>query len=77
MPLFSKSKPPINKSVETITARLHDTVAELESHAEDQLVKAQIQQSAIAAAIAAHDGHRAEHALAKKVASNIGALLSG
>lgn len=67
---------PKPRSVESITAKLHKTVSELDWHAEDQLNKAQGQQEAIAAAVAAHDAHKAEHERAKKVASNIKALLA-
>jgi len=63
------------KSVETITAKLSSTVAELERHAEDQLAKADLQKAVAAAAELAHGAHKAEHELAKKVAGNIKALL--
>jgi hypothetical protein len=69
--MFSKPKP---TSVEAITGKLHDTVAELERHAEDQLDKAYLQKCAIAAAEAAHDAHKVEHELARTVASNIKSL---
>lgn len=74
MPLFKKPSPP--KSVEAITATLHDTVGELERHADEQLQHAENQKAVIAYAEAAHDAHKAEHALAKNVAANIKALLS-
>lgn len=70
MSLFNKSK-----SVETILGTLTGTVAELERHADDQLVKAHAQSEAARLAQFAHDEHKAEHALAKKVAGNIKALL--
>lgn len=70
---FKKSQRP--KNVEAITAKLHDTVAELEFHADDQLSKAATQKAVAAAAEAAHDAHRVEHELAKTVAGNIKSLL--
>ncbi|RAV17548.1 hypothetical protein DQP57_00550 [Mycobacterium colombiense] len=63
------------KSVETITAKLADTVNELERHADEQLEKAAAQKAAAYAAEAAHAAHKAEHHLANAVASNIRALL--
>jgi hypothetical protein len=63
------------KNVETITAKLHDTVAELERHAEDQLLEADYQLVRRDAANLAHEVHKAEHALAKRVAGNIKTLL--
>lgn len=68
--MFNKTK-----SVQLITAKLHDTVAELESHADDQLQKAEGQRAAMAAAEAAHRAHIAEHELATTVAGNIRSLL--
>lgn len=70
MSLFDK-----NKSVETITAKLTSTVAELERHADDQLVKAAAQKAAAVEAEHNHRAHFAEHELAKRVATNIKALL--
>lgn len=63
------------KSVGTITAKLHDTLAELETHADDQLQKAAGQRDVIAAAEAAHQAHIVEHELATTVAGNIRSLL--
>lgn len=63
------------KNVETITAKLHDTVAELQSHAEDQLHRAAIQREVATAAEAAHLAHVSEHDRARIVASNISSLL--
>jgi hypothetical protein len=63
------------KSVESITAKLHATVAELEAHANDQVQKAVDQRAAAHAAHAAADGHKAEGERAAAVASNIKALL--
>lgn len=70
--MFSKPKP---TSVESITAKLHDTVAELEQHAEGQLQLAADKKSLAIAAEAAHQAHKDEHALAKTVAGNIKSLL--
>lgn len=63
------------KSVETITAKLHSTVAELEAHADDQLAKAQAQLDAITAATSAHHAYKDEHKRATRVAANIKDLL--
>lgn len=71
--MFKKPKAPVN--VESITAKLHNTVAELESHAEDQAYRAAVQAGAAAEALAASDAHKAEHERAKVVAGNIKSLL--
>lgn len=72
MSLFSKNA---FKSVETITAKLADTVRELEAHAEAQLNNAQVKKAEAAAARLAHEAYVAEHELATKVAGNIKKLL--
>lgn len=68
-----KNKQP--KNVETITATLHATVAELEGHAENQLAHAARKAAIANAATAARDAHHVEHEKAKAVAANIKALL--
>lgn len=70
--MFSKPKA---KNVETITAKLHSTVQELEAHADEQLERASAQRVAAAAAEAAHAAHKEEHLRARTVAGNIKALL--
>lgn len=72
MSLIKKSK-----SVDSITAKLNSTVAELESHAQAQLARAAVERAKAAAAKLAHEAHTAEHDRAKLVASNIKALLGG
>lgn len=69
---FKKKTP---ASVESITAKLHDTVAELESHAEGQRELANHAKRRIADAQVALYDHNAEHERANKVAGNIKALL--
>lgn len=64
------------KSVETITAKLQSTVAELEAHAEHQLSAAAYQAGVAVEAEKRHVAHRAEYDLARTVAGNIKALLS-
>lgn len=66
-----------NKTVESITAKLNSTVADLEVHAEEQLAKAYLKKAEAEAAHVAHEAHVAEHALATKVANNIKGLLGG
>ncbi|OMC55415.1 hypothetical protein A5747_13570 [Mycobacterium sp. IS-836] len=66
---------PAPKSVETITAKLHDTVAELERHAEEQLQQADRKLVLATAYSAQSDEHKAEHELATTVAGNIKSLL--
>lgn len=63
------------KSVASITAKLNNTVDELEAHAEDQLVQANLQRDVAAEARAAEAAAVREHELAKQVATNIKALL--
>ncbi|QBP29136.1 hypothetical protein SEA_AVADAKEDAVRA_51 [Mycobacterium phage AvadaKedavra] len=79
MSLFTKKKPPAPvaapKSVATITAGLSDTLAELEAHAEDQLLQAAFQKQMAEQALAAADEYKAESELADKVAANIRTLL--
>jgi hypothetical protein len=73
--LFGKPKYVEPKSVESITATLHDTVAELHAHAEDQLNQSFLQAAWAAEAQARHEAHKAEHERATTVAGNIKALL--
>lgn len=72
MGLFSSSKP---KSVASITAKLNDTVAELEAHADDQQAQADEYRTAVAVARANEVAAVREHELAKRVAGNIRSLL--
>ena len=64
------------KSVASITASLHGTIADLERHADDQLKMAAAQADAAAAAEVARRGHADEHERAAAVADNIRTLLS-
>jgi hypothetical protein len=64
-----------NKSVASITAHLHDTVAELEAHMSTQYAKAADKSAAAAKALKERVAHEEEAAAASKVAQNIKALL--
>lgn len=80
MSLFKKNTPVVlpvaaPKSVASITAGLSDTLAELETHAEEQAARVAFQQAVAAQALAAADEHKAESNLAIKVAGNIKTLL--
>lgn len=64
-----------NKSVASITAHLHETVAELEAHMGDMYAKAADKSVAAAKALKEREQHVEEAAAASKVAQNIKALL--
>jgi hypothetical protein len=66
---------PVPQSVASITTRLHDTVSDLERHADDQLYLAKSQRAIAADAEAAAAAHETEHELANTVAGNIKTLL--
>jgi len=64
------------KSVASITAKLHKTIAELEAHAEDQFKQAERKAADIFKLTEKQIEHSKEVDLAKKVAANIKSLLS-